>query len=277
MVSMLPTISEQFANANLAGTYAITGVGWGGQAQTASVGVFTFDGDGNVSGSSITNAPGSTFGKRVLVDASIQGNYNFNEDGSGFGSTDLLYTLASGSTREIQADFLVTKAQPIDGVKIVQEFFFLQQTVDPVSGSLMMYSATRHPSGGKFSLASFYGTYGGPGIARGNQTPAAALGIGAVNFDGDGSFTGVDIQNLPAERFDERRIATFHTSQGKYIVNKDGTGAIIGQDGSQAAMVITKAKVIDGIRVCLEYFFVTNDLLPSTGNLVTTFITKRLP
>jgi hypothetical protein len=277
MTSMLATISEQFTTASLAGTYALVGIGRGGQTPIASVGIFTFDGQGHVSGSAIANVAGTAFNERLLVKTAFSGTYTVDENGSGYGSTAMLATASDGSSRNIQTTLLITQAESIGSGKIAQEFSLMQQTVEPISGSLMMYSATRHPDGGKFSLASFQGTYGGPGIARGNQTPAIAIGIGAVHFDGKGGFTGVDVQNLPADLFQERRIATFDTAHAKYTVNEDGTGTIVGDNNSQAQLVITKARVVDGIKVGLEYFFVTNDLLPSTGNLVTTFITKRLP
>jgi hypothetical protein len=275
MTSMLATISEQFTTASLSGTYALVGIGRGGQTPTASVGVLTFDGRGNVSGTGITNAPGTNFNERQLVKTGFQGTYIVNEDGSGYGATQAITTMSDGSSQEIQTTFLITKAESIGSVKIAQEVSLMQNSVDPASGSLLMYSATRHPDGGKFSLASFQGTYGGPGIARGNQTPATAIGVGAVHFDGNGLFTAVDIQNLPADLFSERRSVTFDTPKGGYTLAEDGMGTIIGENG-QAVMVVTKAQAIDGVKVCLEYFFVTNDLLPPTGNLVTTFVTKRL-
>jgi hypothetical protein len=275
MTSMLSTISEQFTNASLAGTYGLVGIGRGGQAQTASIGVLTFDGNGNVFGTGIANAPGTAFNQRLLVKASFQGTYTVDQNGSGYGSTKMISTMSDGSSSERETIFLITKAELVGNVKIAQELSLMQNTVDPASGSLIMYSATRHPDGGKFSLASFQGTYGGPGIARGNQTPAIAIGVGAVNFNGNGGFTAVDIQNLPANLFSERRSVTFDTPEGRYTVEEDGTGTIIGQNG-QAVLVVTKAHVVDGVKVCLEYFFVTNDLLPPTGNLVTTFVTKRL-
>ena len=276
MTSMLPTVSEQFTNASLAGTYALVGMGRAGQTQTASIGILSFDGNGNVSGSGIRNSPGTAFGTAVLEKASFKGTYKVDEDGSGYGSTNMISTMSDGSGREIQTIFLITKAELVGDVKIAQEVSLMQETLDPVSGSLIMYSATRHPDGGRFSLASFKGTYGGPALAVAIKFLATAIGVGAVNFDGNGGFTAVDIQNLPANLFNERRSVTFDTPEGRYIVNEDGTGTIIGQNG-QAVLVITKAKVVDDIKVCLEYFFVTNDLLPPTGNLVTTFVTKRLP
>lgn len=276
MASMLPTVSEGFTNASLKGNYAVTCIGQGGQAESAFVGIFTFDGNGNMSGSTNANLPGSSFGERILVQATLTGTYSVDADSSGYGSSTALMTLPGGLTRQNSTILLITKAEVIDNVKIAQEVCLMENNPDPTAGSLNMIFATRHPDAGEFSLASFQGTYGGPGIGRGGQVPAAAIGVGAVNFDGNGSFTAVDIQNLPAALFGERRTVTFDTPAGRYLVNKDGTGTIIGENG-QAALVITRAKVVNNVRVAQEYFFVTNDLLPPTGNLVTTLVTKRLP
>lgn len=276
MASMLPTVSEGFTNASLKGNYAVTCIGQGGQVESAFVGIFTFDGNGNMSGLTNANLPGSAFGERILVQATLTGTYSVDADGSGYGSSTALMTLPSGLTRENSTILLITRAAVVNDVKIAQEICLMENNPDPTTGSLNMIFATRHPDEGEFSLASFQGTYGGPGIGRGGQVPAAAIGVGAVNFDGNGNFTAVDIQNLPAALFGERRTVTFDTPAGRYLVNKDGTGTIIGENG-QAALVITRAQVVNNVRVAQEYFFVTNDLLPPTGNLVTTLVTKRLP
>jgi hypothetical protein len=262
----------------MAGTYALAGIGRGGQAQTAAVGVLTFDGKGNVFGSGTANVPGAVFGQRKRVATTYKGTYTVDDNGSGYGSTRLTSTTADGSSHQVDIIFLITKAELLNGAKVAQEVSMMQEAVDAATGSLMMYSAIRYPDEGKFSFASFRGTYGGPGIGRGNEVPAMAIGVGGVNFDGNGRFTAVDIQNLPVPGglFHERRMVTFDTPHGGYTIDEDGTGTIIGQNG-QAIMVVTRAKAVEGVRVCLEYFFVTNDLLPPTGNLVTTFVTKRLP
>jgi hypothetical protein len=185
-------------------------------------------------------------------------------------------TFDNGATQEFTATLLITRAEDLGGIKVAQEVSLMEDAVDPLTGSLHMNRAIRRPDGGEFSVASFRGTYGGPGIGRGGPMPAAAIGIGAVNFHGDGRFTAVDIQNLGGATFAERRNATFDTEDGRYTVNADGTGTIVAP-GGQAQLVITRARVDGGIKVCLEYFFVTNDLHPSTGNLVTTTVSKRLP
>jgi len=273
---MLPTIAEGFNNASLHGSYAVMRIGYGGYHQSAAVGVYNFDGDGRWTGTIMANVPGPVFAARAQIRVTMEGTYSVDADGSGYGSTRAKATFENGAMQEVTATFLITRAEEVGGIKVAQEVSFMEDAVDPLTGSLHMNRAIRHPDAGEFSVASFRGTYGGPGIGRGGPTPAAAIGVGAVNFHGDGSFTAVDIQNLGGTIFAERRNATFDTENGRYTVNADGSGMIIAP-GGQAHLVITRARVDGMVKVCLEYFFVTNDLHPSTGNLVTTTVSKRLP
>lgn len=275
MASMLSTLDEGFTNGSLKGSYAVYSINQGGRAESASLGSLTFDGAGGLRGSTVTNLPGSGFGRRVLVTTSIEGTYVIDENGSGYGSARTSSTSADGGRIERTATLLITKAAGTAGAPLAQEFSWMEDAVDAATGCLTMFLGIRQPDEGEFSLASFSGTYGGPGIGRGGYTPSAAIGIGAVNFHGDGNFTAVDIQNLPGNLFGERRNATFDTENGQYTVNSDGTGMIIAP-GGQAPLVITRARTVNGVRVCLEYYFVTIDLHPSTGNLVTTTVSKRL-
>jgi hypothetical protein len=171
---------------------------------------------------------------------------------------------------------LITRATMIDGVAVAEDITFMEDAVDPVTGCIHMNYATRHPDQGVFALASFSGRFAGPGIGHGGRTPATAIGVGAVNFHGDGNFTAVDIQNLSDALFTQRRNATFDTENGRYEVNADGTGLIIAP-GGQAHMVITRAVAVGDLKVALEYFFVTDDAHPPTGNLVTTRVSRRMP
>lgn len=276
MTSMLPNISEGFTVASFRGRYGIARVCHGGHVQTAGIGVFEFDGNGRWTGSLTNNVPGPVFGQRLQVPGTLEGTYTVEENGSGYGSIEGIMTLAGQKMPERTATFLVTRAERVDGVTLAQELWFMEDPVDPVSGGIHTIQACRHPNEGEFSFASFKGSYAGPGIGTGGQAPAAAVGLGAVNFDGNGGFVGVDMQNLPGNAFGERRNATFDTPSAHYTINPDGTGMIIAP-GGQAHLVVLRAKVVDGIREVLEYFFVTNDLHPPTGNLVLTTVTKRLP
>lgn len=276
MTSMLPTLTEGFTNASLNGAYAVTCISQAGFGASGSLGVYRFDGAGRFSGTIIINGVGALFGQRRIMTAEINGTYVIDDNGSGYGSARATVVVAESFAHEVTSTVLITRAEAMGGQTIAQEICLMEDGVEPVTGGLNMVQAIRHPDDGAFSLSSFRGTYGGPGIGRGGLTPASAIGIGAVNFRGDGNFTAVDIQNLPGAGFAERRNATFDTENGRYTVNPDGTGMIIAP-GGQAHLVITRAKVVDGVRVCLEYFFLTNDAHPPTGNLVTTTVTKRLP
>ena len=276
MASMLPTLSEQFETASFKGNYAVCCVPEGGHAQSASIGVLTFDGNGRVSGPMMTNLPGARFGERIQLDASIEGTYTVDDDGSGFGSLTASSTAADGVRQEITAVLLIGKAEVVGRAKIAQEASIMVEPVDPRTGGLSLILASRHPDEGEFSMASFSGTYGGPGWGRGGQTPASAIGIGAVHFDGNGNFTAVDVQNLPRATFLERRRLSQDTPNGQYTLEKDGRG-MVSREGAHAHFVVTKAKVSGNVRIVLEYFFITDDLVPPTANLVTTNVTKRLP
>ena len=242
----------------------------------AFIGVWTFDGERRITGSTIINQPGLKFAERALVKAFVEGTYAVDQDGSGYGSLAISYAPEGGRRQEVTATLLITKLATVRGIKVAEEIALMQDPLDPLTGNLNMILASRHPDEGEFSLASFKGTYGGPGIGRGSFTPAAAIGIGAVNFDGKGGFTAVDIQNLPGGTFTERRNASFDTPNGKYTVNKDGTGLIVAP-GGQADFVIIRVKVVDNVRIALEHFSITHDLHPPTGNLVTTTVSKRMP
>jgi hypothetical protein len=276
MTSMLATLNEGFIEASLEGAYAVASVSQGGHGESAAIGVFRFDGNGSFTGAITVNGVGQLFGERLVMTASLDGTYVVDDNGSGYGSTRATVSFAGGFAREVTSTLLITKAEAGERNRVAQELALMEDGLEPVTGALNMVQAIRHPDGGEFSVASFRGTYGGPGIGRGGQTPASAIGIGAVNFDGEGHFTAVDIQNLPGTGFRERRNVSFDTSDGHYTVNPDGTGMIIAP-GGQAHLVVTRARVEGGIKVALEYFFVTNDLHPPTGNLVTTTVSKRLP
>jgi hypothetical protein len=276
MTSMLPTLNEGFTNASLEGAYAVTSVSTGGQGESAAIGVFRFSGEGRLTGAITVNGVGQLFGERQVMNASLEGTYVVDDNGSGYGSTRAVVSFEQGFTREVTSTILITQAGILNETLIAQEIALMEDGVESITGAMNMVQAIRHPDKGEFSLASFQGTYGGPGISRGGRTPASAIGIGAVNFDGEGNFTAVDIQNLPGTGFRERRNASFDTTDGRYTINADGTGMIIAP-GGQAHLVVSRARTDGDLKVALEYFFITDDLHPQTGNLVTARVSKRLP
>jgi hypothetical protein len=276
MTSMLPNISEGFTAASFTGRYGAVRTCHGAHRQSASVGVLTFTGDGRWSGAAIANVPGEAFGQRRQVEGTVQGTYDLEENGSGFGSMRAVWTFADEQTSERAATFLVTRASRTDDVPLIEEFWVMEDAVDPASGGIHMVHACRHPDAGSFTLASMSGTYGGPGIGHGGGVPAAAVGLGAVRFDGNGGFVGVDLQNLAGPSgFATRQTMTFDTEAAQYVLNPDGTGMIIAP-GGRANLVVMHAAVEGELKVVLDYVFVNTELHPPTGNLVLTSVSKRL-
>jgi hypothetical protein len=171
MVSMLPTLSEGFTNASVKGSYAVSSIGQGGQAASAMLGVLTFDGNGRVSGTTMSNLPGAPFGNRVQAQASVEGTYVVDDNGSGYGSTSTISTQSDGSRLDTSATLLITKADRLNGALIALELAIMENAADTRTGALNMVLGIRRPDEGKFSLASFSGTYGGPGIGQGRSPP----------------------------------------------------------------------------------------------------------
>lgn len=148
----------------------------------------------------------------------------------------------------------------------------------PRRGGLVTAFLTRLPDEGVFGLESLRGTYSGVGFANGGLTPVS--GAGYITFDGQGGTNASNIQNFPGASFGERVFVTFDTPAGQYTVGEDGIGTITSAQeyevGAVADLVITHAKVIDGIKVAQEYFWFIRDLLP-TGGLATSRIGKQFP
>lgn len=267
-----------FSNTSLKGTYAFTSIGRGGDAPYAALGIVVFDGSGNIIGSSTANLPGRSFQERIQVKASLRGTYGVDADQSGFGSSTLTSLLSDGSDQEMRYHFMINQVATVGGAKVASLVTLIQDRLDPVTGSLNTATATRLPDEGVFSLASIKGTYSGVGFAWGGRVPIT--GTGFITYDGDGNTHASNTQSFPGSTFGERTFYTYATPAGTYTVNEDGTGTIVSaqeyETGAVADLVVTKAKVVDGVRVAQEYFFILRDLL-STGGLATSTIYKREP
>jgi len=251
---------EEFANTSLQGIYAVAGAGWGGRASMASIGTIRFDGKGHASGLMRQSVPGETFGERQLIEFPFEGSYQVNADGSGT-------TLSMGGKFETR--LAITRTEIVDGSRAAQEFSLMAKDLEPSTGSLNLATATRLPDTGKFSNASLKGAYVGVTIGRGGQT--AGAGFGLIRYDGNGHFSEHNIANVQGDSFRERRFV-MGTDAGNYTVNADGTGFVA--DGG-VVFVITRAEIVDGIKIAHEYAFIVRELIPTTGNLFTG-VTRRL-
>jgi hypothetical protein len=59
-----------------------------------------------------------------------------------------------------------------------------------------------------------------------------------------------------------------------YTVNADGTGTATPPGESDIVFVITRAEVVDGVKLGTDVFFIVRELNASTGNLLTGMITR---
>jgi len=84
----------------------------------AGFGHETYDGQGNATGSALANQPGAN-GTRTITSFGISGTYTVNKDGSGVRS--LTIALPGGSTAQVIEDFVITRAEVIDGIAIATE------------------------------------------------------------------------------------------------------------------------------------------------------------
>ena len=92
--------------ASLQGSYAIIG-NYGANVAIA-LGVRSFNGQGNLTGTFVVNEPkaGSTTGERTIVTGTQKGTYTVNCDGTGV--ITRILTLANGSTSTGVDDFVIT-------------------------------------------------------------------------------------------------------------------------------------------------------------------------
>ena len=97
-----------FTAASLQGSYAV--VANYGANVAISLGVRTFDGNGNLKGSFVINepTPGSTTGERTIVTGTQTGTYKVNCDGTGTITRNLV--ASNGVQATVVDDFVITGA-----------------------------------------------------------------------------------------------------------------------------------------------------------------------
>ena len=252
-----------FTTKSLNGTYSVTSTGRGGQAAQASLGISIYNGDGTFSGSIKTNLPGNLFGERIIREGNFEGTYTVNPDGTGTATTPVSESI-----------FVITKTiTNKQGIKVAQEATFITKDLEPPTGNLVTVTIKRLPDEGKFNQSSLKGLYSLRGTGQGGLFPVD--GVGSIAFDGEGKSSGPFKQNIRGASFSERAFYDLVLSNN-YTVNPDGTGNLIppaGPDG-EADFVITKAKVVDGVKVATEFFFITKGTGPVDGNLGLGFFTS---
>ncbi|WP_133510999.1 hypothetical protein [Candidatus Thiosymbion oneisti] len=270
--------SGAFSNASIRGLYALTSLAERGRVPGASIGMLRFEGQGNISGQIITNMPGRTYQERQVQEGSVEGTLTVDESGLGFGRAEIVYRYGDGIVLTTAARFMINQAETSSTEAMAQSLTVMQEGLDPATGGLVTTFLTRLPDEGVFGLESLRGTYSGVGFAYGGLSPVS--GTGYITFDGQGGTNASNVQNFPGANFGERVFVTFDTPAGQYTIGENGIGTITSAQeyevGAVADLVVTRAKVIGGVKVAQEYFWFLRDLLP-TGGLATSRISKQFP
>ena len=199
-----------FSKASLKGSYSFLTNLWTANVNTnqfAMVGVMTFDGAGNVTGSY------TSFTGGVAQTGTLGGTYSVNSSGTG------AITFTTGSKAQFAITLDSTAAKVAHGVQLLQTN---DSNNEIVSGTAVLQSSTAET----YRVASLKGNFSvlaNEWTADVNQ--ASEGGVGIFTFDGKGnvkwSMTGM-----------EGGVLNKFAETGTYIVNKDGSGSmsLIGVD-----------------------------------------------
>lgn len=176
------------------------------------VGVLTFDGAGNVSGSY------TSISLQVFQTGTLGGTYKVNSNGTG------TITFTTGSTAQFAINLDSTAAEVAHGVQLLQTN---DSNNEIVSGTAVLQSTTTET----YSVASLKGNFSfqwNLWTAEPSEPQASLIATGA--FDGKGNFKGSYTTVF------DGKIQT-KTQTGTYTVNPDGSGRM-SITGSQAAFVL---------------------------------------
>ncbi len=148
-IALPPAIIAQEANetsgayslASYEGDYAV--IGTYGANVARLIGTYTADGHGKIKGSARVNLPGAGT-ERVIVSISFAGPYTVNADGTG--TIYFTVLLPGGGTELATLDFVITKAEVCDGIKIATEIATAQREPSMVvDGQFVTHISTRRP------------------------------------------------------------------------------------------------------------------------------------
>jgi len=212
----LSTQAATFSNASLKGSYSFLTNLWTANVNTnefAMVGVLTFDGAGNVTGSY------TSFTGGVIQTGTLGGTYTVNSNGTG------AITFTTGSTAQFAINLDSTAAKVAHGVQLLQTN---DSNNEIVSGTAVLQSTTAET----YSVASLKGNFA---LQRNRWTadvsqPEAA-GLDMYAFDGKGNVK-VSTAYVLGGAF------STSTSTGTYTANSDGSCSVSLTSGVQAAFVL---------------------------------------
>jgi len=212
----LPAQAVTFNNASLKGSYSFLTNLWTANTSTnqfAMVGVLTFDGAGNVTGS-YTSIDGG-----VVQTGTLGGTYTVNSNGTG------TITLTTGSTAQFAVTLDSTAAGVAHGVQLLQTN---DSNNEIISGTAVLQSTTAQT----YSVASLKGNFSAQlnlWTADVKQVEDSGVSINTLDGKGNYKFTETDVLGGKLET---------ETSTGTYTVNTDGSFSLLTASGGKAACVL---------------------------------------
>jgi hypothetical protein len=152
MLLALPAVAQdqndsdrpaRYSVASLHGNYAV--VATYGSGIASAVALQWMDGDGHTGGSAVVNQPGPTSATRRVSTISIKGTYSVRPDGTGV--IYLTIGLPNGDVAHATEDFVITKAERIDGVLVATAMTDEQRQPSAAIDQdvLVTHSYTRRP------------------------------------------------------------------------------------------------------------------------------------
>ena len=132
---------KPFTNARLHGQYAV--VGTGGNHTAASIGIETYDGQGNVTRTLLLNERKADHTRKVVT---ITGKGTYQVQPNGMGTSTIVNTLPNGSTFTSHLDFVITQAAPAnpDDEKVATAVFAILRETG-IAAPLVTFVLTRLP------------------------------------------------------------------------------------------------------------------------------------
>ena len=130
-----------FTSASLHGQYAL--VGTGGNHTAASIGIETYDGQGNVTRTLVLNERAADQTRKVVR---ITGQGTYRVQPNGMGAATIVNTLPDGSTFTSHLDFVITQATIVNprGEKVASEMFAILRETG-IAAPLVTFVLTRLP------------------------------------------------------------------------------------------------------------------------------------
>jgi hypothetical protein len=137
--------SPKYSEASIQGDYAV--VATYGSNIARAVGTQKADGQGNLTGSATVNQPAAS-GARTTTSITFGGTYVVKKNGTG--TFSLTVNLPNGRTAEVTEDFVITKAEVINGVNVATEIVDQQREPSAaIDGDVLVtHTYTRRPEGG---------------------------------------------------------------------------------------------------------------------------------